>query len=633
MTGVDTTTHQQPRGWDSLIHQVQAATDRASFMAGMLELQCIIVAADYGAIWLIDKQGKPQLAKVWPQNLTEYGPDSSLMKIMHQCAASGVERKTSHVLKIETDQDAQDSQTDDGAHAFVTVMRANSQVAAICTTVAQCHDPEVIHRTGPMRELAAGLYENFLARKVAAKYKLDAGRVRRALALVAVTHEGRGFHGACLNLVNELARQHQCSRVTVGWVKGPSVHLVAMSDTEHLKRHSEQVVSLESAMSECLDQQQPIVYPIADDAEPMLAQAVVYAHKRMAQSHNSHRVLSIPLRHGDDWVGAITLEWSDAQASGFSTGLIQQLQLVADVIAPHLADRKRGDRFLITHAWHAVRTLAAYFIGPKHVGWKILGIAVFALLIYAGSGTWPYRVTSPFVLKANAKRVIAAPYEARLNAVLAEPGDLVKAGQLLGTLNAIELKLELVESQSQLKAATLEKSKATAEKELADAQQAQARIEQIRAHISLLQYRIDRSEIRSPIQGVVLTGHWRDKIGSVIELGQPLFEVAPVEDLIAIVRVSESDIDQINTLTLPTGQLATRSQPEEKFDFLVTRIIPLATPIEGQNVFEVQCHLADPAPWLRPGMQGLAKINAGDRRITWIATHQITDTLRLWLWW
>ena len=35
---------------------------------------------------------------------------------------------------------------------------------------------------------------------------------------------------------------------------------------------------------------------------------------------------------------------------------------------------------------------------------------------------------------------------------------------------------------------------------------------------------------------------------------------------------------------------------------------------------------------LRPGMQGIGKINAGQERMIWIWTHEIIDWLRLWVW-
>jgi hypothetical protein len=62
--------------------------------------------------------------------------------------------------------------------------------------------------------------------------------------------------------------------------------------------------------------------------------------------------------------------------------------------------------------------------------------------------------------------------------------------------------------------------------------------------------------------------------------------------------------------------------------------VPLAQPKDGRNAFEV---------WLRfegersgkalEGMEGVARLEVGDRSLLWIGTRRIRDALRLWLWW
>lgn len=616
--------------WRRIVDQLNTAADRGAFLEKMLELQCLIVAARYGAIWQINAQQKPQLVKAWPPELAQAPPNATVTKMLAEAAQSGAQKGTTHILKIESPDPHQTHEA--GTHVFVTVMRSQGQVAAVSTVVADCRDDKAANATGPMRELAAGLYETFDAKQNALDFEQEAKQIRWAMALLAVSQEGRGFKGSCLNLVNELARQLQCTRVSLGWVKGRSVRAVNVSGTEHLKRHSEQVTTVEMAMTECLDQQQPIVYPIPDNAEPLLAHVVVHDHRRLAGSDPTLRVVSIPLRSGDDWIGVLTLERSGHESADFDPALIRQLQLIGDVVGPYLQDRRRSSRNVIVHTWHTFTELMEYLVGPKHVAWKLGGIALLVLLTYACVGVWPYKVTASFVLEADSKRIIPAPYESPLAEVWVEPGDIVQPGAALAKLRDTELVLELAEAQSQLKIASLEKARATAEGKLADAQQAQARADQAQAQIDLLQYRIDQSTIRSPIKGVVLAGFWRDKVGGVIDQGEPMFEVAPVEDLVALVRVDESDINEVDLDPLPSGRMSTRSEPEQEFEIHTKRIVPLATPVEGENVFELRCRIKEPADWLRPGMEGIAKLSIEDRPIIWVLTHRIADTIRLWTW-
>jgi hypothetical protein len=576
--------------------------------------------------------------------------------------------------------------------------------------VADCRDPKVIQTTAPLRELAAGLFVGFESRLTAERFQKEAGKVREAMSLLAVSQEGQKFNGAALNLVNEMARQLKCTRVSIGWVKGRQVKLVSMSDTENLKRHSEDVARLELAMAECLDQQHPIVFPVPDDAEPLLLHAVVHAHKRVTGEHPNRFVVSIPMRFGDEWIGVLTLERAN---DPFDGDLIQQLQLVADVVAPHLADRRVTSRWLPVHAWHSVTDTCAYLVGPRHVGWKMLGLAAFAGLMYVMLGYWDYKVSSDFSFDPVQKRVVPAPMAGRLERVFLEPGEsleaaeagvqldgkavrtvIVKAGTPLGQLDVTEKTLELIAARARLAEAQGKKDQALAEAargeagKLTEAKQAEATIHQTQAQIGLLEYQIEQATLRAPIDGELIDGVRRDKMGTMVEIGDVMFEVAQVDDLLARIRVDEADIDLVrDAFDLAEregrplrGTLATRAIPELEFNFTVERILPLAQPSEGINVFEVQARFSrqpwsadtdyvsgdtilyqgvlyraagssgpshggavepwgetgapawEVADWLRPGMEGIAKIEAGRRSIRWVLTHRVVDTVRLWTW-
>jgi hypothetical protein len=58
----------------------------------------------------------------------------------------------------------------------------------------------------------------------------------------------------------------------------------------------------------------------------------------------------------------------------------------------------------------------------------------------------------------------------------------------------------------------------------------------------------------------------------------------------------------------------------------------VATIKDGRNAFEVEARLEPGDAPLRPGLQGVAKIDAGTQSFAWIWTHRITDWLRLALW-
>jgi hypothetical protein len=58
----------------------------------------------------------------------------------------------------------------------------------------------------------------------------------------------------------------------------------------------------------------------------------------------------------------------------------------------------------------------------------------------------------------------------------------------------------------------------------------------------------------------------------------------------------------------------------------------MASTRDGRNFFEVEGRFDGGPADLRPGLQGVAKIEAGNRTPAWIWTHRFFDWLRLALW-
>ena len=85
----------------------------------------------------------------------------------------------------------------------------------------------------------------------------------------------------------------------------------------------------------------------------------------------------------------------------------------------------------------------------------------------------------------------------------------------------------------------------------------------------------------------------------------------------------------MSALAAKTGAI----NPGQGFPFMVDRVVPLAQSKDGKNTFEIRGKLDGNAPWLRPGMEGVAKLDTGRHSLLWIGTRRIRDQLRLWLWW
>ena len=97
-----------------------------------------------------------------------------------------------------------------------------------------------------------------------------------------------------------------------------------------------------------------------------------------------------------------------------------------------------------------------------------------------------------------------------------------------------------------------------------------------------------------------------------------------------IIEVDERDISRIR-IAQP-GSLALSALPWDKLPLRIARITPLASPVDGKNVFEVEASLEHQPDSLRPGLRGVARISVGEAPLLWAWTHRLTDWLRLKAW-
>jgi len=64
----------------------------------------------------------------------------------------------------------------------------------------------------------------------------------------------------------------------------------------------------------------------------------------------------------------------------------------------------------------------------------------------------------------------------------------------------------------------------------------------------------------------------------------------------------------------------------------VEKITPVSTAREGRNYFRVEARLDRMPDRLRPGLEGIGKIEVDRRRLVWIWLRPVVDWVRLTLW-
>jgi multidrug efflux pump subunit AcrA (membrane-fusion protein) len=259
------------------------------------------------------------------------------------------------------------------------------------------------------------------------------------------------------------------------------------------------------------------------------------------------------------------------------------------------------------------------------------GVAVAASLLVALLFVpVQYRIGSPARIEGLVQRALVAPSDGFLRQVYARPGDTVKAHQVVAELGDEDLRLEHRKLDSELTQHENAASAALSRSDRAQFVINQAKADEARAQLSLVDAQLSRARIVAPFDGIVIKGDLSQSLGAPVRRGDVLVTIAPADQFRLLIEVDERDIAGVRQGQ--TGSVALGAFTDRALKFDVVRVTPVASTREERNVFEVEGKLSESPSMLRPGLQGVAKIDAGDRPLAWIWTHRFLDWVRMALW-
>jgi multidrug efflux pump subunit AcrA (membrane-fusion protein) len=449
------------------------------------------------------------------------------------------------------------------------------------------------------------------------------GRSRAALALIGDALAREGFAESAMAVVGRLAAQAGCSRVSLGVRRGATVQVKVISHSAQFGQRMALVSGLAAAMDEALDQNSLVLFPAPPDQ--WLATS---AHEALSRAQGGGQVLTIPMLVADRFSGAICFERPADQP--FDRETIETLELATSVVGPILEEKRLNDRWLIVKAGDSAATQLKRLLGPGYWGRKLIAAAVIAAAAFLSVAQGAYEIDADAEIEGLVRRAVVAPYDGFIKEASARPGDTVKQGQEVAALEDRDLLLERLKWVTERQQRAFEYDKALANKQPAVGNVAKAQIDQAEAQIKLIDAQLERIKLRAPIDGQVVSGDLSQLIGTAVQRGLVLFEIAPLDVYRIWLDVDERDIEAVKPGE--TGHLVVTALPLLRLPFIIDKVTPIAEVRGGRNAFRVEGKLTENPPELRPGMQGVGKIAVGRKNLAWIWAHPILDSARLWAW-
>ena len=501
--------------------------------------------------------------------------------------------------------------------AFPIELRETLSAALILQTGPQSAQ----QRTDALREVhwaSAWLHLTLTgASEVDASASATAGR--KVLEALTVMQGRRSLFECCLSLANHLAPVFGNARVCVGVHRRDRTELVAISATAWFERRSKEIVDLENALEEATDQRRSTVVPPIPGQRPAVTAA-------LAAAIGPRRAGCVVVLGGSSAFGSGALLVERSFELPFSRDEMLQLEQIARWAGPVLELSSEGDRWFAGKPARLWQGLLGHLRDPRRptLRW---GMALATLLL-AALALVPAqrRVTAEAVVEGGRELVLTAPFDGYVGSAMVKAGQMVKVGTVLAEMDRRELALE----NERREAGRVQQERrfvdAMAKRDRAAAGVARAAMDEADAQLGLTRHRLERAQIRAEVDAVVIAGDLSQQIGSPLKQGQVLFKLAPLDDYRVILKVDERDILQVREKQSGDLLLAGASGQSLRFE---VRNIAAAEAGDGQNRFRVEAKVLGTSPPLRPGMEGVGKIETDMAPLLAIWTRRALQWARL----
>jgi len=383
-------------------------------------------------------------------------------------------------------------------------------------------------------------------------------------------------------------RRSGANVAAIAFRKKGDLKLTAVSGVQKLDRSSQISRDYLQVLTESSVREQQAIYPPLDANNDHL----LNAHQQALVTLQEQAILSQPLvtSDGDEVVAAASPHVADA---------IQILRR---------AEKSRLSR--VTTLVKKKTSVLTRLIVP-------LGILACVLAMWIPV---TYRVRCNAVIEPATRRFAVAPFDGLVLMGFAEPGDLVKQGEVLAEIDGRTIRWELSGVTAERRQSLRQREIELTDRNIPKAFLAELENERLTAEESVLKFKRENLQVRSPVDGVVLSGSLERSEAASVETGQVLFEIGQMDPIKVQLAVPAEDIAQVSVGDPVTIWID--GQEEQPIEAEIARIQPRSEIRDARNVFVAEIEVDNELERFRPGMKGSVRIDGRKRTLGWTLFHK-----------
>jgi RND family efflux transporter MFP subunit len=339
---------------------------------------------------------------------------------------------------------------------------------------------------------------------------------------------------------------------------------------------------------------------------------------------------AMPLNDDTGRVGILSLESSDPNF--LSPVHIELMQVLASQATVALRNAQMYKEVPFISVLEPVLERKRKFMAlEKRRRTMFLALAAVAALFLVACPL-PLRVDGDAMVSPGRRALVQPEVEGVVETVEIHEGQSVQRGQMLAEMQAWSFRSGLAEAQSKYESAVLQMNRALASNDGSAAGVHRVQADYWKSEVDRARQLLEKTRLRSPIDGVVATPHVENFAGRKLQQGDSFAEVVDTSQATVDVAIDDTDAG-----LLKAGQKAViklNSYPARTFQGSIMIVSPKAELLRDATVFYARVAVPNTDGAIRTGMEGRGKIRVGWQPAAYVIFRRPFFWLysRVWYW-
>ena len=316
---------------------------------------------------------------------------------------------------------------------------------------------------------------------------------------------------------------------------------------------------------------------------------------------------ALPLADEEGRVGVLSFESSDPDF--LSVAHLEMIKVLASQATVALRNASLYKEVPFIGVLQPLLQKKQQFLALERHRRSVLAASVGAALLFLALFPMPLRVDGRATVASAHAAHLGADLEGVVKEVRVREGDRVRKGEVVATLEEWDYRSALAAAQAKRETAIAVRNRALAANDDTEAGIQQAQSDYWTAEVARAQERLDRTFLRSPIDGVIATPHLENIVGRKLKFGDTIADIVDNSEAQVDVGVDQDDIGLV--AAGQTARVKLDAFPARTFQGRVVVLSPVGRIEDDRRTFYARVAVSNSENILRAGMQGRGKVSTG----------------------